>query len=196
MTEDEVRVTEDLQREHRDIVLMLRIMQAVSRKIRRGVKVSRDDLNAVLEFMDVFVDACHQGKEEKILYPAIESTGVRFRCPGKVAALAQHEACRSIVQFLRSTLQACDEDYSDAATVIASTIRQYVETMRRHIQTEEENLFPIADGAIDQLEQDRIVRSFGEFDQGLADSGKRRQFDEMLLRLSVSHLPKSDPPVF
>ncbi len=63
-----MRPTEELKREHEAIKLMLRILEKVSEKLESGEDVNTDHLDKILEFIQVFADKCHHGKEEDFLF--------------------------------------------------------------------------------------------------------------------------------
>jgi len=59
-------------------------------------------LDQILEFLKVFVDKCHHGKEEKVLFPAMEEAGIP-RQGGPISVMFyEHERGRSYVRGLRS----------------------------------------------------------------------------------------------
>jgi len=63
----------DLKEEHRGIEIMLGIMGVVISKTAKGQLIDSKDFDSILEFLSVFVDRCHHGKEEDFLFPAAES---------------------------------------------------------------------------------------------------------------------------
>lgn len=45
-------------------------------KIVSGKNVPAEELKGIMEFLTVFVDKCHHGKEEDFLFPALEAAGI------------------------------------------------------------------------------------------------------------------------
>jgi len=60
--------TEQLKEEHEAIKLMLRILDKVCDKLESGEEVNPEHLDQILEFIKVFADKCHHGKEEDLLF--------------------------------------------------------------------------------------------------------------------------------
>ena len=86
-----MKATDELRKEHQGIELMLRVLQAVAEKFKRGERVNTEHLDGILEFLSIFVDKCHHGKEEEFLFPALEAAGVR-REDGPIGVmLSEHE---------------------------------------------------------------------------------------------------------
>ena len=67
-----MKATDQLRDEHKGVLLMLAILEKVSAKIEKEGSLDKDHLEGMLEFFSVFVDKCHHGKEEDLLFPAYE----------------------------------------------------------------------------------------------------------------------------
>ena len=68
--------TEQLKEEHKAIKLALEILEKICQKIEAKDEVKQSDIEAMLEFIRTFADKCHHGKEEDLLFPALEETGL------------------------------------------------------------------------------------------------------------------------
>ncbi|MEM3061405.1 MAG: hemerythrin domain-containing protein, partial [Candidatus Bathyarchaeia archaeon] len=51
-------------------------MEKVCEKLDSGERVEPGHLEQVLEFIKFFADKCHHGKEEDLLFPAMEEAGI------------------------------------------------------------------------------------------------------------------------
>ena len=67
---------EELIAEHEGIKVSLEILDRISRRMVTAEPVELKDAQDLVEFYKVFVDTCHHGKEEELLFPALESVGV------------------------------------------------------------------------------------------------------------------------
>lgn len=95
----------DLKEEHQGVETMLQIIEAVSKRYAGGHEVDTRDFDAILEFLTVFVDRCHHGKEEDFLFPALEAAGVP-RDQGPIGVLLhEHEQGRQLVAGLRDAAE-------------------------------------------------------------------------------------------
>ena len=66
---------EQLKREHAAIERMLVVLEIVCRRMQAGEAVESAHLDQIVEFFHGFADACHHGKEEAVLFPALERWG-------------------------------------------------------------------------------------------------------------------------
>ena len=70
------KATEALEREHQVIQKAVAVMARVADQLELKHAVEADLLQDLVQFMRVFDDQCHHGKEETYLFPLLESRGV------------------------------------------------------------------------------------------------------------------------
>ncbi|MGD2207541.1 MAG: hemerythrin domain-containing protein, partial [Anaerolineae bacterium] len=89
--------TDLLENEHRAIQEVVAVMATLAEDMETGRPVDAEMLQDIVDFMRIFADKCHHGKEETHLFPALEAKGVPMRgCP--VGALkAEHQQGRALV---------------------------------------------------------------------------------------------------
>jgi hemerythrin-like domain-containing protein len=181
-----MKATEELRKEHQGIVLMLRVLRAVSDRIGRAEPVQTADLDGIMEFLSVFVDKCHHAKEEEFLFPALEARGVQ-REGGPIGVLtAEHEMGRR----LAADLENAAAQYAGAGSTAAlrSAIREYVVLLTEHIQKENEVLFALADAKLDPGRNEAILKSFEQLERERIGPGKHEDFHAFLGRLEREYL--------
>lgn len=181
-----MKATGELRKEHQGIILMLRVLRAVSDKIGRADPVQPADLDGIIEFLSVFVDKCHHAKEEEFLFPALEAEGV-LREGGPIGVLtAEHEIGRRLAAGLKNTAAQYAGDGSAGA--LRSVIREYVVLLTEHIQKENEVLFPLADVKLDPGRDESIFESFAHLENDRIGPGKHEEFHVLLGRLEQEYL--------
>jgi hemerythrin-like domain-containing protein len=74
-----MKATADLKNDHESILLMLRIMSSISNKIKTEGKVDVIQIEKIIDFLKTFADKSHHGKEEDILFPAMEKAGIPMK---------------------------------------------------------------------------------------------------------------------
>ena len=106
------------------------------------------DLDAVekcVTFIRLFGDACHHGKEEDLLFPALAEQGLP-RDSGPVAVmLYEPRLGREATATMRDALPAAREGDVDARTRLIRAGRTYIDLIRGHIGKEDHVLFHMAD---------------------------------------------------
>ena len=83
--------TEILRKEHDAILRMLEVTEQVAEQLDRGEKVAPQTLDGLLEFFRLFADQCHHGKEEELLFPALERKGMPRQTGPIEVMLIEHD---------------------------------------------------------------------------------------------------------
>jgi hemerythrin-like domain-containing protein len=182
-----MKSTNELRKEHQGIELMLRVLRAVSDKLGRAEPIPAEDLDGIIEFLSVFVDKCHHGKEEQFLFPALEAEGVQGE-GGLIGVMsAEHEVGRRLV----ANVEKAAEQYSgtgESAAGLRSAIREYVILLTEHIKKENDVLFALADIKLDPGRDEAIFESFEQLERDRIGPGKHEEFHALLNRLEQKYL--------
>src|SRR3972149_5176349 len=155
-----MEATQQLRDEHEGIKLMLRILEAVSKKAASGAPVPQKDLDAIAEFLSAFADKCHHGKEEEYLFPALERVGIP-RHGGPIGVMLQeHDHGREIIARLKEAFSEYGSGGKGAGAEIAKAAGEYVALLTEHIEKENEVLFRMAEARIGKDEDACLVDAF------------------------------------
>ncbi|HYC76030.1 MAG TPA: hemerythrin domain-containing protein [Planctomycetota bacterium] len=144
--------TDVLRAEHRVIE---RALDVLDRLASQGAAAGALDVEAcrgLVEFFRTFADACHHGKEEDLLFPALER-----RVPGFGPAVVmrhEHDEGRVAVAGLHRAVEARD------VAAFAGHARTYGTLLRAHIQKEDHCLWPLADGLLDAAAKAELLAAF------------------------------------
>ncbi|MGQ9493468.1 MAG: hemerythrin domain-containing protein [Anaerolineae bacterium] len=97
-----MRATEQLMEEHRAIETVLNILENVCQRLETGKAVDAEHLEHILEFIRIFADRCHHGKEEDLLFPAMEKAGIPREGGPIGVMLIEHVQGRNYVRGMGS----------------------------------------------------------------------------------------------
>ena len=176
-----MRATQLLMEEHQIILRGLRVLEALVAKAARGDPVPAQAVDALLAFLTEFADAHHHGKEEKILFPALEEAGFPPD-DGPVGVMVQeHVQGRELISALRAAAPQAAGDAAARAR-FADTARAYTALLSAHIDKENHVLFPMADQAIVGEDRRRVEEEFDAFER--ASAARRTQQEGAVARLA------------
>jgi len=176
-----MRATQLLMEEHEIILRGLRVLEALAAKAARGDPVPAQAVDALLAFLTEFADAHHHGKEEAILFPALEEAGFP-RDAGPVGVmLDEHVQGRGLISALREAASRAS-GIPDARARFAAAARAYGQLLSAHIEKENHVLFPMADQAIPREDQQRVDEAFDGFEREFA--ARRNHHEGAVARLS------------
>lgn len=175
---------EDLIAEHRGILLMLKVMEKIAGRMKRGETLDEEHLRKMVEFLRNFVDKCHHGKEEGILFPEIAKTAAHVGTVNEL--LGEHMTGRDLIGGIVASLLAYAPGNPDAFH-IAVNCEEYVRLLARHIE-KETPLLVAADTELADAAQDEIGRRFDALERDVIGEGKHEEYHGWLKEFKAAYL--------
>lgn len=183
-----MKATEALKHEHEAVKLMMRIMEAISARIRSGQKVPCQDLDNMTDFLRVFVDHCHHAKEEEIFFPVLEKAGIPQNGGPIGVMLAEHEQGREYTRNISRTLINFEAADNSGAMELSKNMKTYIELLDEHILKENDVLFQMADKVLTEEVQEKLYERFEELEDEVIGLGKHEELHKILEKMSVTYL--------
>jgi hemerythrin-like domain-containing protein len=180
--------TEELKAEHRAIERMLRILEGVSDRLESGDPVDSAHLAQIVEFIQVFADRCHHGKEEDLLFVAMGEAGIPTEGGPIGVMLREHVIGREHVGTMNRAAGQYAAGNAQAAKEFAAAARGYVELLRQHIAKEDNILYPMADRALSQDKRDELLEGFEVIEQERVGPGRHKAFHKLLDELGQTYV--------
>jgi len=154
------RPTDELEHEHRIIERVVAAMAVLAEKLQSGKEVEARVLNDLGEFLRVFAEGCHHGKEERYLFPLLEKRGVPVSgCPLAVL-LHEHDKGRHLMADLKQTSEAYIRSGNTEKDALIWTLHQLVELYPAHIWKEDYLLLPMTSKILSDTDQEALAREF------------------------------------
>ena len=183
-----MKATGELRSEHSGILHMLEILEAICDTKRTGETFPVDHMDDIIEFLRVFVDQCHHGKEEDFLFPELERTGVQREGGPIGVMLYEHEQGRKLVKEMAAALHALRESRQQDASDLQQHARAYIDLLRQHIEKENNFLFIMAEQRLSSKIQDDMADSFETLERERIGEGRHEAFHELMDQLSAVYL--------
>lgn len=178
-----MKPTEILKEEHKEIRRMLKILGKISEKLRSGEKIERNVLEKILEFIKIFADKCHHGKEEDLLFPAMEEAGIPREGGPIGVMLYEHNVGRNAVKGMTEGIEEFYQGNENARKKITENAEIYIELLDSHIYKEDNILYPMADMHLSEEQQKELLEKFEEVEKNIVGEGKHHEFLELLENL-------------
>jgi hemerythrin-like domain-containing protein len=153
-----------------------------------GEAVEVSHLDQILEFLKVFADRCHHGKEEGILFPALEEAGIPNQGGPIGVMLHEHTDGRVYIKEMDKALDGMKKGDLDASHSFANASRRYIELLKQHIEKENHVLFPMADESLAPERQENIAERFDNFEKEEIGAGRHEAFHKMMDELAEIYL--------
>lgn len=180
--------TEILSTEHKAVLMALQILEKTGESVASGNKGAADDLDQLLDFFRGFVDHCHHGKEELVLFPELVRRGVPKEGGPVGVMLSEHEMGRGHVRKLQALVDAIRGGDAGAAKDVPAVVVAYRGLLEAHIQKEDNVLFPMADRLMDGPRAEAMVQEFDRIELEHVGEGKHEAYHQMLHTLKARYL--------
>jgi hemerythrin-like domain-containing protein len=185
-----MKATGELRAEHSGILHMLEILEVICTTKTTKETFPFDHLDEIVEFLKVFVDQCHHGKEEDFLFPELERAGIK-RQDGPIGLLLhEHEEGRKLVKEMAAALRSLREARQHDLNDLQKPARAYIDLLRQHIEKENNVLFVMADQRISSKAQDDMAESFETLERERIGEGRQESFHQLMDQLSAVYLQR------
>lgn len=175
-----MKATEDLMHEHDAVLVALQILDKVAAAIVAKNEQAPAHLEQLLDFFKGFVDRCHHGKEEDVLFPELMRRGVKREGGPIGVMLSEHEVGRGHVRALAEALKRLSGGDAGATAKISEHVRDYRDMLQAHIDKENRVLFPMADRLVPEDVAAHVAEQFDEIERERVGEGKHEAYHAML----------------
>ena len=183
---DGVKATEVLMHEHEAIKEMLEVVGRVCDRLESGRQVPVEHLEQIIEFLRVFADRCHHGKEQDLLFPAMQEAGIPAQGGPIGVMLAEHDMGRGFIAGMAEATERYRKNAA-AAPAIGRNARAYISLLTDHIFKEDNILYPMADARLSEKKQQELVAEFERVEREEIGPGKHEEFHHLIHRLSEAY---------
>jgi hemerythrin-like domain-containing protein len=183
-----MKATEQLVQEHQGIMLMLNIMSKVADKIEKAQELNKEHTEKILEFLKIFADKCHHGKEEDILFPVLESKGIQRENGPIGVMLYEHKVGRGFIKEMSEAFDKYKTGDKTALPKISNSMRSYINLLTGHIHKENDILFPMGDRVLSDQLQSELLEKFEKLEVEKIGIGKHEEFHALLKKLKEVYL--------
>jgi hemerythrin-like domain-containing protein len=152
--------------EHLAISAVLYTLRYLVKGMRKGAKPDFALLKAILDYIVSYPDRWHHPKEDKYLFSAVKRRS--HDADALIAKLErEHQLGYPMVEALKVQLLAFQHEDDGAQARFFDAAERYAELEWTHLQTEEEQLLPLAERVLTAADWKEIDAAFEENDNPL-----------------------------
>jgi hemerythrin-like domain-containing protein len=172
-----------LAREHRLIERALDVLGRICDEARRTKRLDPVDVTQVIHVLREFADRTHHLKEEKILFPAIESKTFFPGC----GLVSEHQLGRERVQGMADAVERSSRGDAEGARVFLRQARSLIGVLRAHIAKEDDCLANVVHRTFIGEDGERLTHEFEEMER--REMGERvfERFAAIVEALEAKH---------
>ncbi|HPQ16065.1 MAG TPA: hemerythrin domain-containing protein [Bryobacteraceae bacterium] len=149
-----------LEHEHDVIRKAAAGMEALAARLESGRTVDVNLLNGVVEFLRVYGRACHQRKEEDLLFPALARRGVPSVGKPLGSLTFEHLKEWAAVGALAGAIRSYAAGDRDAPARVIALLREMAHFYTDHAWNESNLLFPYAARVLTPIDQAELLAQF------------------------------------
>jgi hemerythrin-like domain-containing protein len=151
--------------EHRVIEQVIACLEAMTKRCEAGQALDTTSAAEAIDFFRVFADRCHHGKEEDLLFPAMEDKGFSREQGPTGVMLREHDAGRYLVHGMSKAIERVASGETAAQAEFIEHARSFAALLRQHIMKEDQCLFTMADRVFSVADQDALSQSFAKVEK-------------------------------
>lgn len=157
-----MEATRRLREEHQVISKVLDCFDIALGEAREAGVLDGPIFEKFVDFFRGFADQCHHCKEEDRLFPVLVSAGIPKEGGPIGCMLAEHEQARAFVRAIAERLEVAGRGDGSAIDALIEHGEMFIDLMRNHIAKENNVLFNMADGILDESQIERLSRSYDD----------------------------------
>ena len=159
-----MRPEDNLREDHGQIMKLFVSWQKMLGKLDHPDQALIEDFEKCIDWVEVFIDRCHHGKEDEILFPAMESSA-NPEVKSLIKDLhSEHQTGRSLLESIKLELKTFSQSNGLPAGLI-QLCQGYIDLFRKHIRRENAQLLPLLEKCIPVEAQEQIAAQFEQYDQ-------------------------------
>jgi hemerythrin-like domain-containing protein len=163
-----------LKHEHRVIEQALHALDGICLKLTWGERLPPGPLSELIDFIQNYADRFHHAKEEDYLFSALQEGGILHDSDEIGAILREHQVENALVNELAAAVDRYCRGDEDAGTDLINAGRKYSSLLIAHMRKEDNILFRIADGMLDESAKQAMSAGFREAAKQLGESRLKR----------------------
>jgi hemerythrin-like domain-containing protein len=187
-------VLSSLIEEHRLISRLIGALEVYSRRVGHGVDVDPAHLRGFVTALTELGDHLHHEKEERILLPFLSRHGFDWNAEPLPLIRQEHRHELYLLGVLRQAGERLVEWSAEERRHVAAAAAALCEFQRRHHQTENEQLFPVAEQRLSPSASLQLERELEAFDAVPAHRQRRAAALPLATRLIEQYIPNEVLP--
>lgn len=154
-----------------------RVLDAVARALNAQEGPPLRLLTAFRDYTVGYVDACHNQKEERHLFPLLEAHGVPREGGPLGVMLAEHEQSKALLGELVGLIDRYVGGESALLAELRSAFESYAQLLKSHYWKETDVLFPMARRTLSATEAEAVLTGLGKTEAELGPDTHKRFYE-------------------
>lgn len=175
-------------KEHDYILRMLSVVRKACFNVFKGADINYDDFNDMVDFIKVYADSHHHGKEEKFLFKEMQlNLGRLAENLITHGMLVEHDYGRFYISELIEALNRVKNGDEESKLDVISNAIGYTSLLTRHIAKENNAVYGFGEKNLSKEIMDQVNANSEEFEKAAEEKGTQKYYLDMLNRLEEKY---------
>jgi len=164
-SESKIMPAGPLMKEHRTIDAMIVLFKKEEENLETNLDLDTFFITQAADFIKTYVDQCHHGKEENILFRELSKKEIskeHFEIMSQL--IEEHKYGRKLLSELMESADRYEKKDIKAKREVLNCLKALTELYSRHIEKEDKVFFPASRGYLTEEEEQEMLEKFREFD--------------------------------
>jgi len=167
--------------EHTNIRRMLKVIRNISYRILTNDEYDIDDVPRVVDFVRIYADKHHHGKEEDILFVTMNESLEAVKKSGAITGmLIEHDNGRLYMRNLEQAVDAYKEGNDVARIDIIANAVSYADLLDRHIEKENTALYKLAERLLPEESKTYIEEESRKLEDEATKAGLQQKYLDLI----------------
>lgn len=175
--------------EHENIRRMLKVMRKVCYEVMTLGKYDLEDVPRIIDFVRVYADSHHHGKEEDILFETMNKELEKLAESGAITGMyIEHDLGRMYMTNLEKGVEKFKNGDDESRLDIIANAISYADLLDRHIQKENMAMYKFAENSLGDKAKAYIEEACKKVEEQATQDGLQNKYILLLEELERKYL--------
>ncbi|NLY46877.1 MAG: hemerythrin domain-containing protein [Tissierella sp.] len=175
--------------EHTNIRRMLKVIRQVSYRVMTLGEFDIEDVTRIIDFVRVYADQHHHGKEEDILFDTMNKEIEKLAKSGAITGMyIEHDSGRLFMANLEKGVESYNAGNDEARLDIIANAICYADLLDRHIEKENVAMYKFAENMLNDTSKSYIEDECKKIEEEATNSGLQDKYIALLEELEKKYL--------
>lgn len=175
--------------EHDNIQKMLKVIRELSYRIMTLGEFDMDDIPRIIDFIRIYADEHHHGKEEDILFDTMNKNIEKLANAGAITGMyIEHDLGRLYTGNLERALEEFKNGDDRARLNIIANAISYADLLDRHIGKENTAMYVFAERMLDDKSKAYIEEECKKIEDKATEIGLQNKYLNLLAELEEKYM--------
>jgi hemerythrin-like domain-containing protein len=169
--------------EHKLVERVIKLVEKVRSKLKKKKEIPAPTFWKLVEFIQSYADVIHHSKEEDILFMHMREHEAELsdKVWDQIGVLIdEHIQGLDLANEMHKAIREYQRGSISARRRILRAVNTYVDMMKAHFKSEEDDVFPAMIKVLSKSEKDKMAADFKRFDKLVGGTAAHRRYQKIV----------------